>query len=266
MAGPQPLSDAALIQYMQRAHQELAPFLDSVTVQVLSSDDEGQAFKAWGSGVLFRAAGRPFVVTAEHVLDGRRLWLRSPLLAAPVALRGSKTVAVKNRDVMVIQPSEDALAATASLRFLTLAEVNLDPAQEVFAITGFPLELNQCVPQQMNAMTYITHRYSGPLAGLGYDGDERQILLEYDLNDSLGIDGTTEGLPRYLHGMSGCPVWAVGDPSSRSLAVAGIQTSTIERPGFLIVKSTRWNVVLALLAAKFPELVPELTVRGFDVQ
>src|SRR5258708_19416432 len=153
MAGPQPLSDAALIQYMQRAHEEFAPFLDSGAVQVVSSDDEGQVFKAWGRGVLFRAAGRPFVVTAAHVLDGRRLWLRSPLLAAPVALRGSKTVAVKDRDVMVIQPSEDALAATASLRFLTLAEVNLDPAQEVFAITGFPLELNQCVPQQMNAMT-----------------------------------------------------------------------------------------------------------------
>lgn len=265
MDDPHPPGDAELVLYLRRAHEAQALFLNNVTIQLLSSDEEGRAMKAWGSGVLFRVLGRSFIVTAEHLLDGRRLWLRSPLLADPIALRGSRTIADKERDVMVIQPSEEALAAMARLRFLTLAEVNLDPAQQVFAITGFPLELNQRVPQTMTAMSYITHRYSGSVVGLRYAGDERQILLEYALTNSVGADGTDAGLPRHLHGMSGCPVWAATAPDER-LSLAGVQTSTIETPGLLIVKATRWNVVLGMLSRKFPELVPELKTLGFDVR
>ena len=265
MGDRQPQGDAELVQFLRRAHEAQSLFLNSVTIQLLSSDGEGKVMKAWGSGVLFRVLGRSFIVTAEHLLDGRRLWLRSPLLADPIALRGAKTIAVKGRDVMVIQLSEEALAATAQLRFLTLEDVNLDPAHQVFSITGFPLELNQEVPQSMTAMSYITHRYSGSVAGLRYDGDDRQLLLEYALTDSVGADGTDAGLPRHLHGMSGCPVWTIIGVDAR-LSVAGIQTSTVEMPGLLIVKATRWNVVLAMLSGNFPELLPALRALGFDVR
>jgi hypothetical protein len=148
---------------------------------------------------------------------------------------------------------------------LTLQEANLDPAQQVFSITGFPLELNQHVPQSMTAMSYITHRYSGSTAGLRYNGDDEQLLLEYALNDSVGADGTDAGLPRHLHGMSGCPVWATTAADAR-LSIAGIQTSTIKMPGLLIVKATRWNVVLEMLCRKFPHLAGELRTLGFDVR
>jgi hypothetical protein len=89
MADPQLPGDAELTQYLRRAQQAQALFLDSVTIQLLSSDEEGKVMRAWGSGALFRVANRSFIVTAEHLLDGRRLWLRSPLLANPVSLRGS---------------------------------------------------------------------------------------------------------------------------------------------------------------------------------
>jgi len=265
MCDPEPPRDAELVQYLRHAHEAQSRFLNSVTVQLLSSDEDGKVMRAWGSGVLFRVLGRSFIVTAEHLLDGRRLWLRSPLLPNPLALRGSRTIGAKEGDVMVIQPSEEASAATAQLGSLTLTDVNLNPAQQVFSITGFPLELNQRVPQSMTAMSYITHRYSGSAAGLRFDGDDRQILLEYALTDSVGADGTDAGLPRHLHGMSGCPVWATTAPDAR-LSVAGVQTSTIEMPGLLIVKATRWNVVLGMLSGKFPELVPELRALGFDVR
>jgi hypothetical protein len=111
MGDPERPSDAELIQYLHRAHDAQALFLNSVTIQLLSSDGAGKVMKAWGSGVLLRAVGRSFIVTAEHLLDGRRLWLHNPLLGDPIALRGSRTIAVTEYDVMVIELSDEVLAA-----------------------------------------------------------------------------------------------------------------------------------------------------------
>src|SRR5512140_2092685 len=69
----------------------------------------------------------------------------------------------------------------------------------------------------MTAMSYITHRYTGSTTGLRYAGDDRQLLLEYALTDSIGADGTDAGLPRYLHGMQRLP--RMGDQRARCAAL-----------------------------------------------
>ena len=66
---------AHLLEYNRLAEERLGPFLSGATVQILSSDEEGGNFRSFGSGSLFAVGVRRFLVTAHHLLDGRRLWI-----------------------------------------------------------------------------------------------------------------------------------------------------------------------------------------------
>lgn len=70
-------------------------------------------------------------------------------------------------------------------------------------------------------------------------------------------DGQPATFPRDLRGISGCPVWAIGDlvrpvAEWRPPRVAGVQTGAYQ--GSEVIRATRWVAVTTLLTEAFPNL------------
>jgi hypothetical protein len=154
------------------------------------------------------------------------------------------------------------------MRFLTMQDILLGPSSsEWFMLGGYPQELNT-KRQKTSALMYFTRMYKGPTAGISFNA-KTQILLEYDLSFSSGIDGTMSGMPAGLYGMSGSAIWrAEFHPAAHAVSaqVVGVQTSQIRLDppsSLLLAKATRWDAVLLSLVRKYREL--ETVLRLYNV-
>jgi hypothetical protein len=116
--------------------------------------------------------------------------------------------------------------------------------------------------------------YNGQAAIEGYQ-PKLHLLLNADskaisLSDGsraelLKGDGSPAVFPRDLKGISGCPVWLVGDQripagdwQSLPVGLAGVQTGVYQENG--VIRVTRWTAVTTLIHEAFPELRSALPI------
>jgi len=239
-----------------------------------------------GTGSLFDVAGERFVVTAAHVIraahgHGKTIGISDAatsfiaasgdwLSSAPMQ-HGSVEDAF---DVAVYKLPDAAVERLHGKRFLRRADVDFgeQSATAVFTLFGFPglwstASRAENEKLQFRPLEYTTHASAanrGPLNGfnsryhLSLDGTATQVTWP-DGSDVRFEDksGRAATLPRDLKGISGCPVWAIGDLSVPvedwgPARAVGVETGVYQENA--VIRATRWVAVTTLLHEAFPQL------------
>ncbi len=256
---------------MSRTGPLFQSLVKSTCVRVVSSDDSETHFRPHGSAWLFAIGGMYFLVTAAHLYDdGARLWVENneSLPRTEFPALGSRLV-LPLHDVAVVRLRDEVVHALAGMRFLTMQEVALGPPEDSpYLLAGFPQELNTD-HRVARSILYFTKRYTAATEGLSFN-PKTQLLFEYDLSFSSGVDGTMSGMPDRLHGMSGSAIWHIDlrNRTPETSRVVGVQTSTarLQNPSnMVVVKATRWDGVLLSLVRIYPDLEPVLRLCNVDV-
>lgn len=242
------------------------------------------------TATLFEVAGMRFLVTAAHVV---RSALRAGTTIAVsdgahsfVVVAGDWMVSAKNGeqgdtvDIAIYRIPSSLSSRFDACTFITLDDVcsDAEPPLGVYALFGFPGDwasqsLNDTEVLQLKALEYTTHTLdrSGETC-IGYV-PKHHILLEGDPGDITNEDGfKTRFSDRYgnkarfpiaLKGMSGGPVWRLGDLSvpldawaGQQAKLAAVQTAVYQ--GNAVIQATRWAAVTTAIAVSYPELRPAI--------
>jgi hypothetical protein len=233
----------------------LRSFLMSCTVPLAIEDRINQGVQ--GTGTLFRLGGKPYFVTARHVVDNldfdkvgiptaptdsfaRRMVEGKPRLLKEARVQnfGRVTVvkpleACQDVAVLVLEDEEFVAAVEQTWTFLTAANLwHLGERAQRFLICGFPVALGQQVPgSTLFPPLLVSTQMIPPPDGIAWDSavdGTTDIFFAYD--KKVRRSGQIVDSPK-LPGMSGSAVWAVLEdqqdgslwtPETR-LRVAGIQ-------------------------------------------
>jgi hypothetical protein len=267
-------TESDFAHYMRTVGPIFRPLVEAACVRVTAADPSESYFRQHGTASLFSIADMHFLVTAAHLFDeGEDLFVENNL-SKPQRTRfrplGEGPLALPIHDVAIVRLRAEVVAAFSGMRFLTMQDVALGPAtDESFLLCGYPQELN-ADRRVAGAMLYFTRRYAGSSAGINYN-PKTELLFEYDLSFSSGEDGTPAGMPDKLHGMSGSAIWRVDlapVPSADSARVVGIQTAMYRldhRPNMVVVKATRWDSILLMLARKYSGIERVLNLHNVQV-
>lgn len=242
-----------------------------------------------GSGTLLAVADVRFFVTAAHVLVqakeyGMTVGISGGKGGNFTALSGNWIVTSADvgsngddkHDVALYRLDERQLSRLDNVEFVRIADVSFarDISSGYFVVCGFPgmwstVSDSDDTVMKSKLLQYGTYAFEGSTSGLnGYD-PERHFLLQATPESMLDHNGepthfrTRSGhsanMPGDLAGISGCSVWMIGDfntPvanwSKQAARIVGIETSVFTRTG--AIKATRWNAVMSVLHAAYPEL------------
>ncbi len=263
---------------------------DSVVSIVLGSEENVHQF---ATGALFQVRDQRFVVTAAHAIriaasrdktigitcDSNSFMSASGnwICSGPFQY-GSVEDPI---DIAVYRIPDQFFHRFNRQRFIQLSQVNFEVQRSgVFVLFGYPGIWT--VPSRSNderleikPLEYTTICYSGDQASLqGYqpklhillDADSKAISLSNGSRAQLRkCDGSLATFPRDLKGISGCPVWLIGDhriPAGEwhtlPVGLAGVQTGVYQDSG--VIRVTRWIAVTTLIHEAFPRLRCALTI------
>jgi len=264
---------------------------DSVVSIVLMASDK--SLHHFATGALFQVGDQRFVVTAAHSIRiaegaGKTIGITCGSNSF-VAVSGNWICSAPFQygsvadpfDVAVYRLPDELVPRFNSQRFIQLSEVNFDvPTSGVFVLFGFPgiwvaPSRNDDEKLIIKPLEYTAISYSGDLATIeGYqpklhfllDADSKGISLSDGSRAEIHKrDGSPAAFPRDLKGISGCPVWLVGDQNIATgnwhnvrVGVAGVQSAVYQESG--AIRVTRWIAVTTLIHEAFPELRSALTI------
>jgi hypothetical protein len=249
----------------EQVTRALQAFMVSVTIPILY-DHETQGTNQVGTGTLFTADNRLFLVTAAHLFDGldpehdqdrfgrfaipsrhtTQLWGLGPYKL----LRPKQT----EFDVAVLELQESATIerAKASWRILALANTAVAAPSGLFILCGFPFVRQRRIDDTITGdrMTVFTARIPIPQNATPPVHPALDLFFAYDAE---AIDAVTkapiEALP--LEGCSGASIWQYEEPKAnalwspeRCLKIVGVQ-SAYRKDQYFRAKS--WAAVLEIL-------------------
>jgi hypothetical protein len=263
---------------------------DSVVSIVLSSE---RSLHQFATGALFQVADQRFVVTAAHAIriaagHGKTIGITcgsNSFMSASgnwICSEPFQYGSVEDPfDIAVYRIPDELVPRFNRQRFIQLSEVNFDVLSSgVFVLFGYPdiwavPSRSDDEKLKIKPLEYTAIGYGGNLASLeGYqpklhfllDADSKGISLSDGSRTELRKgDGSPAAFPRDLKGISGCPVWLVGDQrvpagdwQSLPVGLAGVQTGVYQESG--VIRVTRWIAVTTLIHEVFPELRCALTI------
>lgn len=241
-----------------------------------------------GSGTLLAIADAKFVVTAAHVLVhakefGMTIGVSGGADNSLTTLAGNWIVTsaetgdnkLDERDIAIYRLDERQISRLSEVNFVRIGDISFesDLSKGYFIVSGFPgiwstiSDSNEAM-MKSRMLHYGTYAFTGAVAGLNGYNAERHLLLEATPGPLCDHEGNLTNfrtrlghwadMPRDLAGVSGCSVWRIGDLavdinqwSSRSARIVGVETGVFERAG--AIKVTRWNAVLSILHAAYPD-------------
>lgn len=263
---------------------------DSVVSIVLSSK---RALYQFATGSLFQVADQQFVVTAAHSLRIAAVYGKTIVISCGsdsfmspsgdwICSAPFQYGSVEDPlDIAVYRIPDELVARFNRQRFIQLSEVNFDVLPSgVFVLFAYPgiwaaPSRSDDEKLKIKPLEYTAIAYSRDLAAVeGYqpklhillDADSKEITLSDGSRTELRKgDGSQAVFPKDLKGISGCPVWLVGDQrvpigdwQSLPVGLAGVQTGVFQESGAITV--TRWIAVTTLIHEAFPELRCVLTI------
>jgi hypothetical protein len=262
---------------------------DSVVSIVLVSE---KTLHQFATGALFQVGDQRFVVTAAHSIRiasgyGKTIGITcgsDSFLAVSgnwICSEPFQYDSVEDPfDIAVFRIPDEFVPRFHSQRFIQLSEVNFDVLSSgVFVLFGYPGIW--AVPSRsddekliIKPLEYTAIGYAGLASIEGYqpklhfllDANSEGISLsDGSRAELLKGDGSPAAFPRDLKGISGCPVWLVGDQrvpagdwQSLPAGLAGVQTGVYQENG--VIRVTRWIAVTTLIHAAFPELRSALSL------
>jgi hypothetical protein len=263
---------------------------DSVVSIVLSSE---KTLHQFATGTLFRVADQRFVVTAAHAIrkasgHGKTIGITcgsNSFVSASgnwICAEPFQYDSVEDPfDIAIYRIPDEIVPRFNTQRFIQLSQVNFEAVSSgVFVMFGYPgiwavPSKNDDEKLKIKPLEYTAIGYGGDVSSLeGYqpklhfllDADSKGISLSDGSRAELQKrDGSPATFPRDLHGISGCPVWMIGDQhipagdwQSLPLGLAGVQTGVYQGSG--VIRVTRWIAVTTLIHKAFPELRCALTI------
>jgi hypothetical protein len=276
-------------EFVAYAIEKLLPLLRSAIVPIYLIHE---AFpKQVGTGTLFRIADLRLIVTAAHVFRLAELENTNGLYtndlvqgAALIPLNGKYHVD-SEQDLAVLALSDKQVSSLLNREFLSVqvAERTLrKPHKGWYAIHGYPSCWTLCDDQEMSSTcrpyTRIARLFSSSTESLlGYDED-RHILLDHKLDNSIAPSSLLPDTPSAVGGISGSSIWQLfrdGTPhefwTPDEARIIAVETS-IYKSG-RIVKGTRWAFVNHIIHECFPDyraplalMIPEKAPPNGDLE
>jgi hypothetical protein len=238
-----------------------------------------------GTGSLFQIADQHFVVTAAHVIKLAHEHDKTIGISGDsnslISVHGNWISSTSDSeddpfDVAIYLLPDNTIQRLSQFRFFRLADVNFSEQSKttIFTVFGHPeiwslpshnekekvqlkgLEYTACTYERSNeALIGYDHRYH-----LLLDAEAKQVTwTDGSVAEFRRKDGTDATFPLDLKGMSGGPVWTIGDldipPQSWprvAPSLVGVQTGVYQPSQ--VIRVTRWVAVTTLIYAAFPEL------------
>lgn len=247
----------------------------------------------FATGILFQVADQRFVVTAAHSIRvafshdktiGISCGIDSFMATSGdwICSEPFQYGSIEDPFDIAVYPIPDQLVSRFDMqRFIQLSQVNFDVLPSgIYTLFGYPGIW--AVPSKsadeklrITPFEYTAIGYGGDVSSIqGYqpklhfllDANSKEISLsDGSVAELRKGDGSPAVFPRDLKGISGCPVWLVGDQHtptivwpSLPIGLAGVQTGVYQESGILRV--TRWIAVTTLIHEAFPELRHALTL------
>jgi hypothetical protein len=262
-----PLLSKCVVPIVAQAFPEPAP---GATVLVVESPIHMQ----FGTGTLFDVDGRKFLVTAAHVFDKAESEdYALAIVTGDHRAGGSGLIPISGNwwrtpniaDVAIVEIAADQFIGH-DINFLTLDSVHTDDdiADGWFYVHGYPaVESNLSRDWATLAVTSFTCRtslYHGSTSSLDGYNDDYHVLLSLSKSTLVHSDDDSKAkAPESLKGISGSSIWqgyscdsVADDWCVERVKIAAVQTCTYRDDQ--IIRGTRWNLIAAVIAAKYPEL------------
>jgi len=255
----------------------------------------GKNVHQFATGILFQVAEYRFVVTAAHSIRiasayGKSIGVTSgansftSITGDCVSTAPFQYGSVEDPfDIAVYRIPNELIPRFQSQRFIQLGDVSFDaPGSAVFVLCGYPGIWS--VPSRHNdekvtikPLEYTAIQYGGsPKQIEGYQ-PRLHIILDANSEGTTLIDGSRgqffkpngslAAFPRDMKGISGCPVWLIGDHrlplthwDNMPVRVVGIETCVYQETG--VIRATKWIAVTTLIHEAFPELRSALTTSS----
>jgi hypothetical protein len=281
---PMTPSQARGLGFIEKMNVGMVPRLRESVLPLYGYAREHDHLRLLGTASLVAIAGRYFIITASHVVQavydsGRQrddLFVANLFNGAFVSIQGALTGDKSDKhDFAFIEVEQSVVDMLEGHRFLSLADIDLSTgacSPGWYYIHGYPEVGAGFDPRsQTHGATPFTHStalYAGDTSFLPTYIPHEHILLDYEPGgtvDSLGKDARP---PSDLRGISGSPIWrsfAYGDDArtwtSADARVVALETAVVRRADRLIVRGTRWFVVLALMKRVYPDLSPAIALH-----
>jgi len=187
-------------------------------------------------------------------------------------------------DVAVLHLTSDLVPRFEGGRFLRVTDVRFDFDVQfgVFTLFGYPAIWTQpdaADPSLLNAkaLQYTTYTFEGSTHPFERFQERFHLALDADLHESRDenangvqlnyVGGVRARFPDDLEGISGCPVWHIGDRRAKleqwpliEPRLVGVETAVYRKAG--VVKATRWIAVNTVINEAFPQLRPVFEMLG----
>jgi hypothetical protein len=245
----------------QFAFEALHSYATLSTVPIVGEGNEGLSLE--GTGTLFEAEGKHFLVTADHAtkllcegnagipLEPREseLWTPGP---------GQYTCSKKfDVGVFRIDHASTVDNLRKAWRFLSLKNVYFGdiPRDVHFLLYGFPSCLAKMDKDTLRTppASFVTTAYEGELEGFSDPYDSKvDLMLTHKLEGESAKDGSPTSVPD-LKGVSGCSVWCVPPTDGagndiwsveKHTKIVAIETSRLRGKW---IRCRRWFVVKKIM-------------------
>lgn len=238
---------------------------------------EGPPIIGYGSGTLFRVGKQNFLITAAHVIDEcraagceLRIGMGNPSRPQPIGMTDDDVAADSINDVAVIRLRPEVIPRLHGSHFLQLNDIALDADLEDWRCVLFGYLATGTRPNKdysellLHNYMHWTTKFDGGVNADSYD-NSRHLLVEYHPVSWSIRDAVPSDSPKSLGGLSGSSLWQVFTTKhvdqgwTRDVAkVVAVENLVYDDR---IVRCTRWEFVLPLLARFEPDVVlpqPEL--------
>jgi hypothetical protein len=275
---------------LRRVTNELLPVLQRTTVPLYVRESTGHL--PLGSAVLFRLGGRSFVVTAAHILfdiDRNRLNpvtadISGPGLAIYGQIHRFKPYETNDDparlDLGVLELSQECIEALADFSFLELDDIDVaaeSPPPGWYFVHGYP---GEGFSDTGSAYVHQPYTHSAEL----YSRSESLPGFDAQVHVALGIDRSTlrhphgggpVTAPQTLGGVSGGAIWRAARSTELAqwtldhaccVAIQTMQYGFDNDPSKLVVRGTRWPVLISLLWRVFPDLRAVIESLGVPIR
>jgi hypothetical protein len=273
------------LKFIEKMNGELLPLFQRSVLPLFTYAPEHDHARFLASAHLVAVAGRHFLVSASHALQGLLdggqqddLYVPNRFSGSFVALEGPVFGDESNEhDFAFMELRPQAVEALRGHRFLSLADVDLSteplPAGWYY-IHGYPQvgassSRGAVEEHRARPFTHSTSPYRGPTSFLPTFIPRNHVLLEVDPNRTGDTRGEDADVPRDLKGISGSAIWrsfSYGEDASTwtsaDARVVAVETCVVLKDGRLLVRGTRWFVVLALMRNVYPDLAPAIALHN----
>jgi hypothetical protein len=251
--------------------------VDRASVPLLGVQDEKIVHDR--TGVLYRAGGHHFILSASHSLQ-KIVEHNIPLYVSmnrpgvmPIGLGPAKFSSTEEigRDVSAIWlPPEIANEIAKYKDFLPHRQIDLEGADSrgPFAFFGYPMAWSGHVIQDYivsEGLVFLGFPHTGLRHKEALYDPKLHMVMGFERDAINELKGGIDRLPR-LKGISGCGIWQVGDIEDKKAVARSTETVTLVGiqhtwyPDLNYVQGTKIRHALAFIQQNFPEVSPAMSI------